>query len=38
MHFIYGMGGIGNCKRLKNKTKIHNTDKVNFARSQRVSL
>ena len=36
--FIYSMGDIENCKRLKNKTTIHNTDKVNFACSQRVSL
>ena len=23
--FTYGMGGIENCKRLRNKTTIHNT-------------
>ena len=36
--FTHGLGGIENCKPLKNKTKIHNTNEVNYACSRRVSL
>ena len=36
--FTYGMGGIENCKRLRNKTTIHTTDEVSSACSRRVSL
>ena len=36
--FTHGLGGIENCKPLKNKTKIHNTNEVNYACSRLVSL